>query len=344
MKQFGADLQALEFEMLKTEEVTEKLKTSTRGWCYILENFGTINKDEFDTAEAMINYCRKAGYLPIDFVAIDKNREWYNVEPLKKDYKEPKEWIIDYLKDAKELYKFKMDINFWEGQKYYIQMRTEKIDTRNLFYDICRMYHIPLSNAKGWSDINSWNLMIQRYKQAEELDLIPVLLYHGDHDPMGIKIAESIKNNLKELENATGWNPDNLIVDVFGLSFEFIEDNSLLWIDNLITGSGRDVGEIYKRYKAGIMTKKDRIFQYEIDYIEKYGARKCEANAVMTVRREAQIDCYKAISKYLEEDGRDPFEAYNKKLKEDQETTKDILDSAGYEEKIEELITAFEKL
>ena len=333
VKQFGADLQALEFEMLgikSTENIPEKLKTSTRGWCYLLEVFGIIDKDEFDIGDVVIGYCRKVGYLPIDFVAIDNTRGWYNVEPLKKEYKEPKQWIIDFLNDAKKLYKLKDDISFWESQKYYIQFRTEKIDIRNLFNDIFRACHIPASNARGWSDINSWNLMAQRYKQAEEMGLIPILLYYQDHDPMGIKIGETIMSNLKDLENATGWNPDNLIVDVFGLSFKFIEDNGLRWIDNLITGSGRKVGEIYERYKAGTMIKGERIFNYEISYIDKYGVRKCEANAIVTVRKAAQTDCIKAIQRYLWEDGRDPFEEYNKKLEEDREKTKDVLDSVEY--------------
>ncbi len=346
-KQFGADLQALELKMLGADSVKdgvpENLKTSTRGWCYLLENFGAINKDEFIIADTMIGECREKGYLPIDFVALDKAREWINVEPLKKEYKDPKEWIKKILNDSKELYKHKNDIAFWEVQKYYIQLRTEKIDTYNLFKPICGYFHIPIANARGWPDINSWNLMAQRYKQAEEMGLIPVLLWHGDYDPVGILIPDKIMNILKRLENATGWNPDNLKVDVFGLSLKFIEDNDLLWIDNLITGSGRNLGELYERYKAGTLGK-TKFDKYEIEYIKKNGVRKCEANAVMTVRKAAQVDCYEAIIKYLEEDGKDPFKEYNKKLKEDREKAKEVLDSIGYEEKITEMIENLEKL
>lgn len=350
VKQFGINLQALEHEMLGTKLTREDEKTSSRGWCYLLENFGTINKDEFDKVDAMITYCRKSGYLPIDFVAPDIKRKWYNVEPLIKDYIEPKEYIIDWLKYIKDIAERKDDIAFWESQKYYIQMRTEKIDIRNLFSGLCEKYHISVSNAAGWSDINSWNLMVQRYKQAEEIGLIPVLLYHGDHDPMGLVISDKIKENLKELENATRWNPDTLIVNRFGLTTEFIKKHKLLWIENLITGGKRNVGEIYERYKAGTMIKgvkgkkNDIIYDYEIAYIEKHGVRKCEANAVLTVREAAIVDCEANILKYLEEDGKDPFEIYNEKLEETREDTRDVLKTINYEERISEMINDIKKL
>lgn len=348
MKQFGADLQALKSEMIKTTITPEDKKTSSRGWCYLLQNFGTINKDEFEMVDTMITNCRKAGYLPIDFVAADVKRKWYNVESLIKDYIELKEYIIDWLEYIKGISERKDDIAFWESQKYYVQLRTEKIDLRNLFNELCKKYHIPISNAAGWSDLNSWNLMAQRYKQAEEIGLIPVLLYHGDYDPMGLVISDKIKNNLKELEKATSWNPDNLIVDRFGLSTEFIKKHTLLWIENLITGGKRNVGEIYERYKAGTMIKtgkkKDIIYDYDIFYIEKYGARKSEANAVLTVREAAIADCEAVIMNYLGEDGRDPFKVYDEKLEETREKTREILKAVSFEERILEIINDIKKI
>jgi hypothetical protein len=348
VKQFGIDLQALEHEMLGKTTINEDEKTSSRGWCYLLQNFGTINKDEFEMVDAMITNCRKMGYMPINFVAADVKRKWYNVESLIKDYIEPKEYIIDWLEYIKGISERKDDIAFGESQKYYIQMRTEKIDLRNLFNELCKKYHIPVSNAAGWSDLNSWNLMAQRYKQAEEIGLIPVLLYHGDYDPMGLVISDKIKNNLKDLEKATSWNPDNLIVDRFGLSTEFIKKHKLLWINNLITGGKRNVGDIYERYKAGTMIKtgkkKDIIYDYEIKYIEKIGVRKCEANAVLTVRDAAIADCEANILKYLEEDGKDPFEIYNEKLEETRKETREILNAVNYEERILEIINDIKKL
>lgn len=339
LRTFGTELQELEYKMIGTKHVTEKLKTSARGWCYLLEGFGIITKDEFIYTEGVINYCREVGYLPIDFVAVDIARKFYHVEPLIKDYIKPKEYIYKYIAYFESMADYKDDIAFWESQEYYIQMSTEKIDIRNLFNDLCEKYHIPISNAKGWTDMNSRNIMAQRYKQAEEIGLKPVLLYFGDLDPAGVLIADKLKENLKKLENATGWNPDNLIVDKFGLTFKFIEDNKLLWIDNLITGGGRNVGKIYKRYKAG--DKKARIFDYEIKHIEKYGARKCEANAVLTVRKVAQADCEATIQKYL---GDNPFEVYDEKVDKSREKVRDILNSIKFKERMLKLIEDIEKL
>ena len=54
-------------------------KASARGWCYILEEYGLL-KGGFDTAEKLINACRKSGHLPIDFTLEDSKREIDNVE------------------------------------------------------------------------------------------------------------------------------------------------------------------------------------------------------------------------------------------------------------------------
>lgn len=41
---------------------------SSRGWCYLLEEHGLF-KDDFDTAQELINACRKNGRLPLDICA-----------------------------------------------------------------------------------------------------------------------------------------------------------------------------------------------------------------------------------------------------------------------------------
>ncbi len=41
-------------------------KPSARGWAYILEEYGLL-KGDFDTAEKLINTCRKSGHIPIVF-------------------------------------------------------------------------------------------------------------------------------------------------------------------------------------------------------------------------------------------------------------------------------------
>ena len=40
--------------------------------------------------------------------------------------------------------------DFWEGERYYLMMVTEKIDIFNLFAPICDRFMVPIVNGKGW--------------------------------------------------------------------------------------------------------------------------------------------------------------------------------------------------
>lgn len=336
----------MQFQLDITEKrdwnrIEEKEKISARGWAYQLEGapFHLISKDQFSYCEKLINDCRKIGYLPLNFVAQDKSREFYNIESLTKNFEEPIDYLIGYLDFIKDIDEKKEDIAFWESQKYYIQMTVEKIDVRNLFHDICKKYHIPISNAKGWNDINSRGELVTRFKKAEEIGLIPVLLYFADFDPAGLKIAENLRQNLLDIEKATHWNPKNLIINQFGLSFEFIKTNRITWIDNLITGGKRDLEELYKKYKAGTLGKKEKLYDYEIQYIETYGIQKCEANAIIPKRNIAIKDCEVTIQKYL---GVNPFEVYDKKVKETQKEIADLMGKIDYKGRIQNLMDDIE--
>ena len=53
---------------------------SARGWGYVLEGEGAVNKDDIDLVEKLINECRKDGVLPLNICALDAKREFSNVE------------------------------------------------------------------------------------------------------------------------------------------------------------------------------------------------------------------------------------------------------------------------
>jgi len=287
-------------------------KVSSRGWCYILESFRLINKSQFDFAEKLINKCRKNGLLPIDFVRVDETRVFRNVEALNPTPKDPQEFLLFWLEILLDIHEDKKDVGFWKGQECYIQMVVEKIDILDLFQPICEKYHIPIVNGKGWSSILLRASLAKRYKEAETLGLKPILLYYGDFDPAGLLIAETIKKNLKDIERGTYWNPENLIVDKFGLNYDFIEKHKLMWIDNLTTGSGNQA---------------DKKRKYVKEYIEKYGVRKVEANAVLGTPKIALEHCEESILKYL----KNPFEAYDKEIKKEQLKVKTIMDKVNYQ-------------
>src|SRR5262249_46479388 len=142
--------------------------------------------------------------------------------------------IFDYVRTAQNYYS---PFSFWEDQKYYLQVGVEKADLKNLFTKVCAEFRIPIANLGGWCDINARGSFMRRFAEWERKGKPCVLLYWGDPDPGGLHISSFLKSNFADLENAVGWSPKNLIIDRFGLNHDFIEQNSLVWIDNLKTGN-----------------------------------------------------------------------------------------------------------
>ena len=96
---------------------------------------------------------------------------------------------------------------------------------------------------------------------------------------------------MDDLADAVEWFPHDVIIDRFGLNYEFISENNLTWIDNLETGSGK---------RLDSLLHPDHSKPYVQNYLAKYGARKVEANALV-VRPEAGRElCRAAILKYVD--------------------------------------------
>lgn len=274
-------------------EIDEKtgFKVSSRGWCYQLEGYGVITKGEFTRVNTLINECRKNGMLPIDFVAEESARKFEGVTKPSWHDETPAEALRSWIRatiNAGEQY----IPDYWDGEEYYIQMLVEKVDLVTLFKPVCEEFNIPIATSKGWSSILQRAEMAKRFKEMEENGNIPVLLYAGDHDPFGLAISDYLLKNLWDVSKGTGWDPTNVIIDRFGINYEFIIKNDLTWIDNLETGSGKipNIGNpIVSRY------------------IEAYGERKVEANAIVTNPQAGRDLCRSAIIKYLSEDVVDRF-------------------------------------
>lgn len=286
-------------------------KVSSRGWCYQLETERYINKDQFDRAEKLINDCRKKGILPLDFTAEEEGRKFSGVEipNTNTPIEEMKEWVeyllftdtFDYVPD------------WWEGEEYYIQMLVEKIDLKTLFMPVCSKYHIPIATSKGWSSMLQRGAYAKRFKQAEDDGLQPVLLYCGDHDPDGLRISDFIRSNLQDLKDVVwddgteGYNPHGLKIVRFGLDADFIEEHHLTWIENLITGSGRDLGS---------PSHKNYYMPYVQDYIHRFGIKKCEANAIVPYPDLAKGLVENAIQGFLGDDATKRFNAKTQAVKD----------------------------
>lgn len=268
-------------------------KVSARGWCYLMEQEGLIDKSQFDKVSNSINDCRKEGFLPVDFVASEDARMFKGVEyPSDGDTLDTLKWMLrDVLSGGKYF-----TPNWWIGEPFYIQVVVEKIDLVTLFEPVCKEFHIPIANAKGWSSILQRAEYARRFKEAEDNGLKCVLLYCGDHDADGLRISETLRKNLQDVadvmwsDGSQGYDPSDLVIDRFGLNYDYIIRNRLTWIDNLITGSGSDLSS---------PKHPNHFLPYVQDYIEKIGVRKCEANAIVTTPKEARGLMRLVIEKYL---------------------------------------------
>jgi hypothetical protein len=290
---------------------TLDFKVSSRGWCYILEQHG-LRKGDFDSAQRLINDCRKSGALPLDICAEDDARSFENLEYI--DSEDPDEYAQSVIDEIEWKHRFYQPISAWENQKYYIEMLVEKVDLKSLFKDTCAQFYTPIANGGGWTDLNLRAEMMRRFKRWEERGKKCVLLYCGDLDPGGLNISETLRSNLEDLADAVGWSPRKLIIDRFGLNADFVEENSLTWIDNLATSKGE--------YPLNDRRHPDHLKPYVQSYLDEYGARKVEANALVVQPEAGRALCRQSILKYI---SRPALKAYQRKLSEAQDEVRDHL-------------------
>jgi hypothetical protein len=300
-------------DLLKKIESRIDFKVSSRGWCYILENEHKLEKGAFEKAQRLINDCRKNGLLPIDFTVEDEARTADLLERC--DDPDPTRHAA-VLADLLGKWQDYSPVSFWDNQPVFIQMVVEKIDLKYLFLPICQQYRVPLINSRGWSDLNLRAALMRRFQEHERKGRQPVLLTCGDHDPGGLEIADSLPRLLEELERAVGWSPRNLIVERFGLNADFIEQNNLTWIDGLQTASGKDLSDPSHRHHNAAFVR---------GYIEKFGKRKVEANALVVRPEAGRQLCKEAIEKYLDMGA---IAAYERSLVDHRECLKQALPEA----------------
>lgn len=284
-------------------------KVSSRGWCYLMEQAGYINKSQFSKVDSAINRCRKEGYLPVDFVAEEAARAFEGViTPSDGTVKDTLKWMLRDVLDGAKYF----EPDWWEGEQYYIQILVEKIDLKTLFSPICAKFKIPIANAKGWSSILQRAEYARRFKEAEEAGLKCVLLYFGDFDPDGLRISDTIRKNLYDLQDISwkdgkvGYDPNTLIIERAGLNYDFIIKNKYSWIDNLITGSGMDLAS---------PSHKNNKLPYVKTYLKEVGERKCEANAIVTTPTAAEKLIIDEIEKWLGGDALERFQEKEDQIK-----------------------------
>ena len=240
--------------------------------------------------------------LPLDICVEDGKRVAENLEEI-----DP-EWSVDdkaesIVNSLAAEHHYWTPVSFWEDQPAYVEVLVEKIDLKSLFGPVCARFNIPITNAGGWTDLNSRAAMMRRFKYWEAMGRSCVLLYCGDHDPGGLQISGLIRSNLAELSGAVGWSPDRLTIDRFGLNHDFIEEHGLTWIDNLRTAKKKPPNDLADPNHP------DHQKDYVQDYLRQFGPRKCEANALVTRQAAARQLCFAAITRYLPEDAPKAYQA-----------------------------------
>ncbi len=290
----------------------------SRGWCYAMEPFG-LKKSDFDFGQGCINDCRRYGFLKPCFILDDESH-------IVEQQPDESELLEDYVNMQYEIWQEAGDgfreswqrydgVSFWEGQDYYIQLLVEKVDLKSLFRKICNKHRIPIANLHGSGSIEQKAAMAHNFQYHENEGRRPILFACGDFDPPGQEIREVLKDWFVKYINFTGWDPKNLIVDPIGLTYSFIQENKLTWIDNLKSGSKRDLddpkGKVWIENRFNIR-----------EYVAKYGVRKCEANAIVIVPEIGRKMLQDAIDKWL---GKDAYKDYEEYLEVKRDRAKQLI-------------------
>ena len=262
---------------------------SSRGWCYVLENDGIINKGQFAAAQTRINDCRKSGLLPVDICSEDDRRAFLHLPDL--DVAQPGDYASRWVAAIRSAWQRYTPVDFWSLQNVYIEMLVEKSDLVSLFAPVCAEYHVPIANTAGRADLHQRYAMLQRFGEHAAAGRRCILLYCGDHDPAGLAISDELRSNFEALADAAGWHPDELVIDRFGLNYDFIAANNLSWVENLETSSGQRLDD--PRHP-------DNARDYVQSYLSQFGARKVEANALVVRPAAGRELCREAILRWLD--------------------------------------------
>lgn len=308
---------------------------SARGWAYFLENEGKIDKSDIDYAQGKMNELRKKGKLPLDFMAEDETRRFKCRESVPFD--SPEDYLESNFNMILEVGGY--DVSFWEQQDCFIQVLVEKVDLRELFEPICSKYNIPIATSKGWSSIMQRGKILSRFYEWEKKGNRPILLYCGDFDPAGVKISDKLRKNFADLEDALipagdkyiqGYTPSRIEINRFGLTYEQIRDANLTWIDNLKTGSGKNLAS--KSHSSHET--------YDVpQWLNQYGERKVEANALVTNPEYGRDIFRETVERYL---GENPLGEYEEELESRKREVKTHLSERGLESDLEKVVNELE--
>src|SRR6185295_9920727 len=138
--------------------------------------------------------------------------------------------------------------------------------------------------------------------------------------------------NIRWEDGFEGYDPSDLIIDRFGLEYDFIIENKLTWIDNLITGSGKNLASPHHP---------NHNLPYLKQYLRKVGERKCEANSVVVIPEMGRQMYQDAIEKYL---GGDAPRRFRQKRAAIREKIDDILEELEIRKPLQDAIDRLDNM
>jgi len=323
----GADEKQIRQLRILAEDLKEVQKgmnfhMSARGWCYVMEPFGLAKGDFESLGQPWIRKCRVLGFLEPGFI---KEEESHEVEGQSDESETVEDFVEgqynmwqeaeDYYTESWNLYD---GISFWEDKNCYIQLLVEKVDLKYLFARLCKKYRIPAANLHGWGSLEQKAVMAKNFQYHENEGRQPILFACSDFDPPGLEISNELKGDFEEFSIFTGWRPYNLEVERIGLGYNFIQDNHLIWVENLKSSNPK---------KPAMNDPKSDVWKkntYHIrEYVAKYGARKCEANAIVVVPKLGEKMFQDYIDKWL---GENAYKDYEEALEAGQSMAKELIE------------------
>lgn len=283
-------------------EAIERMSAETgyrfgpRGWAYYAEGLGLITKGEFDRFEKLLTDMRKDGELDPDVIEPDASRMATEVLDFETTNATPEQMaqaavneISERLNDWSQGFH---EVGYWDGLEYYVEGIVEKKDLVQIFRSTADAYNVRITNGKGDTDIHTRLAMLKRFRDHTEAGRRCVLLAVGDHDPKGLSIVDGLTRTFMSCASLKGldWDyPEFEVVNV-GLTEAQINRLDLMKIDNLETGGGRDLSD--PRHP-------DHFKPYVQDYLVRFGAWKCEANALVGRPAQARALLEDAINRFI---------------------------------------------
>jgi hypothetical protein len=307
-------------------------KISSRGWGYILEQRGLINKDQFDKVEGVINRCRREGLLPVDFVAEEAARAFSNIEIPHEGH------ACTHVRvgRGRPLLRGLLHAGLVGGREVLHPDGRREDRPRDPLRAGLRAVSHPHRQRKGWSSILQRAEYCRRFAAAERGGCAASCSTAATTTRTGCGSRRRSARTSRTCRGSggrtatTGTTPSRLRSSVRPRARLHLK-NKLTWIDNLITGSGKDLGSpSHPNYGLPYLTR----------YLQTVGRRKCEANSIVIVPEMGRRLCEQAVLGFLGTDAEERFSAKTEAVRAEIEA---VLDRTGAGKLVQRAVKALAK-